>query len=285
MFRLFTVTTLAMLGFAANSILNRLALTSGEAGAIDYTGIRLASGAVALVLIHRARTGRGALSRHGGSWAGAAALSGYALCFSIAYVQLGAGTGALILFASVQAGMLFWAIRSGERPGLLEWGGFALAFASFVMLSAPGLTAPAPVALGLMMLAGFSWAAYSLIGRASTDPLADTTGNFLRCLPFAAALVLIGWADNPPSLTGLVYAVVSGAIASGLCYTLWFAALPQMSRTTAAFVQLTVPVIAATGGVLLIAEPVTLRLVVASIGILGGVALAVGCGAMRRGRQ
>lgn len=284
MFRLFIVTTLAMLGFAANSILNRLALTTGEVGAVDYTGIRLASGAVALLLIHRARAGKRAFSSLGGSWSGAAALLGYALCFSIAYLKLGAGTGALILFASVQAAMLLWAVRSGERPALPEWIGFALAFVSFIILSAPGITAPAPVALVLMVLAGLSWATYSLIGRASSDPLADTTGNFVRCLPVAIALVLIGWSPNPPSLVGWVYAVVSGAIASGVCYTLWYAALPQMSRTTAAFVQLTVPVIAATGGVVLIGEPVTLRLVVSSIGILGGVALAVCFGEMRRGR-
>lgn len=284
MIRLVTLTALAMLGFAANSILNRLALSSGEAGAIGYTGIRLVSGAVALVLIQRTRAGRAALLPPGGSWRAAAALLGYALCFSLAYLRLGAGTGALVLFASVQAGMLSWAIRAGDRPGLPEWIGFALALASLALLSAPGMTAPAPGALALMVLAGLSWAAYSLIGRGSTDPLADTVGNFLRCLPLAVALAVTGWAAHPPSLAGWAYAIASGAVASGICYTLWYAALPQMSRTSAAFVQLTVPVIAAAGGVLLIGEPVTLRLVLASAGILGGVALALYSGEMRRSR-
>ncbi|MGE4220045.1 MAG: DMT family transporter [Alphaproteobacteria bacterium] len=283
MLRVAGLTLVAMLAFAANSVLARLALAAGDADALGYTGIRIAAGAITLagLLALRERPG---LSL-GGSWRGAGALLAYAVAFSVAYLMLNAGAGALILFASVQVGMLAWALRMGDRPGRLEWLGLAVAFAGLVFLMSPGLAAPHPLGAALMAVAGLSWAAYSLLGRGSGRPLADTAGNFVRCLPAAMALALAGVAIQPPSLAGVAYAVASGAVASGIGYAIWYAALPGLSRSAAAFVQLTVPAIAAAGGVLFLQEPMTARLVLASAGILGGVALALFAAERRRMRS
>jgi drug/metabolite transporter (DMT)-like permease len=268
-------TALAMLAFAANSVLNRLALTGGDADALTYTGIRLASGAVVLALILALRGTTPRPGRIGGSIGGALALLGYAIGFSLAYRDLGAGTGALLLFASVQIAMLGWAIRKGERPAPLEWAGFIVAVLFVMALVSPGLTAPDPAGSVLMVLAGASWAAYTLIGRGSTAPLVDTGGNFLRCLPVAVAIALPGLWMHTTTPAGWAYAIASGALASGLGYAVWYGVLPRLDRSTAAFVQLTVPALAAVGGVLFVSEPLTLRLAICSIGILGGVALAI----------
>ncbi len=274
MVRIVALTAVAMLAFAANSVLARLALGPVGADAMAYTGIRLASGAIALaVLLAAAHRGRG--YRIAGSWTGAAALAGYALAFSIAYIMLGAGVGALILFASVQIGVIGAAIVKGDRPGILEWMGLAVAFTGLVYLVSPGLTAPNPLGALLMVAAGLCWAAYTLIGRGSQSPLADTTGNFIRTLPLALPLVLIGSLWHGLDTATLLYAVASGVVASGLGYAIWYAVLPSLARTQAAIVQLSVPAIAAAGGVILIAESLTLRLVVSSLAILGGVALAL----------
>jgi drug/metabolite transporter (DMT)-like permease len=280
------LTAMAMLAFAANSILARLALASGDMNALGYTGVRLVSGAVvlgALVYLRGRRNADAGIKIHG-SWAGAAALFGYALAFSIAYLMLGAGTGAIILFASVQIGMLAWAILKGDRPGLLEWLGLAIAFGAFLFLVAPGLTAPPPLGTALMIAAGISWAAYSLLGRGSRSPLADTAGNFIRCLPLGL-LLIAGDLPHMANPQGLAYAIASGALASGLGYAIWYAALPSLSRTGAALVQLTVPAIAAVGGVLLIGEPLTGPLLLSSAGILGGVALALLAAEWRKSRK
>jgi len=280
--RLVLLTALAMLAFAANSVLARLAFATAGAEPMSYTGIRLGSGALVLVLLLALRSR--SLPRLGGSWRGAAALFAYALFFSVAYVMLGAAVGALILFAAVQIGIIGWAIRSGDRPGALEWAGIATAFAALIYLVSPGLVAPHPLGAALMAAAGLAWAGYTLLGRGSAAPLADTAGNFIRTVPVALLLIIAGVLTAPISWPAMGYAVASGAIASGLGYALWYAALPHLSRTRAAVVQLTVPAIAAAGGVLLIAEPLTLRLVIASIGILGGVALAL-LAAERRKRR
>lgn len=271
--KLVLLTALAMLAFAANSVLARLAFATAGAEPMAYTGIRLASGAAALglLLVVRGRP----LSPIGGSWRGAAALFAYAILFSIAYVLLGAAVGALILFASVQIGIIGWAIRQGDRPGALEWIGIALAFAALVYLVSPGLVAPHPLGAVLMAGAGLAWAVYTLIGRGSAAPLVDTAGNFIRTVPVALLLIVVGSLGTPLSLPAVGYAVASGVIASGLGYSVWYSALPHLTRTRAAIVQLTVPAIAAAGAVLLIAEPLTLRLVIATIGIVGGVALAL----------
>jgi len=277
--RTILLTTVAMVAFAANSVLARLAFATAGAEPLSYTGIRLAAGAITLALLLALR--RQSL-RPAGSWAGAAALFGYAILFSIAYILLGAGTGALILFASVQIGILGWAIYKGDRPGLIEWLGFAVAFAGLAYLVSPGLVAPHPLGALLMLAAGLCWAAYTLIGRGSTSPLADTAGNFIRSAPVAAVLVVVGVASNGVSPMAALYAVASGALASGVGYAVWYTVLPSLSRTRAAIVQLTVPAIAAAGGVLFIGEALSFRLIVATIAIIGGVALALVTAGRRR---
>lgn len=280
--RIAILTALAMLAFAANSVLARLAFATSTAEPLSYTGIRLASGALALAAIGLARTGR--TSPVGGSWRAAGALFGYAFAFSVAYILLGAGTGALILFASVQIGMIGWAIFKGDRPDAFEWTGLLVALVAFAFLVSPGLVAPHPVGTLLMVAAGLCWAAYTLLGRGSQSPLIDTAGNFIRLLPVSAVLLLAALATTRVDPLAAGYAVLSGAIASGLGYAIWYAALPNLQRTTAAIVQLSVPAIAALGGVLLIGEALTPRLVIASIGILGGVAIALKGAERRRAR-
>lgn len=276
----------AMIAFAANSVLARLALGTGDLGAAGYTGVRLLSGAAtlaAIVYVRGQKTGRPPIGIHG-SWRGAAALFGYALAFSIAYLMLSAATGALILFASVQIGMLGWAFLNGDRPGLSEWLGFGVAFAALILLVAPGLVAPPLLGTALMVVAGLSWAAYSLIGRGSQAPLADTAGNFIRCLPIAVVLAVFGNMAQT-SVTGLAYAITSGAVASGVGYAIWYSVLPSLTPTTAAYVQLTVPAIAAAGGVVLIGEQLTGRLLFSSVGILGGVTLALLAASKRKAKS
>lgn len=280
--KIVVLTAIAMLAFAANSVLARLAFATANAEPLSYTGIRLASGAVVLAVLLLLRRMPGTPVTIGGSWRAAAALFGYALAFSIAYILLGAGTGALILFASVQIGILGWAVFKGDRPGTLEWLGLAIALAAFAYLVSPGLVAPHPLGTLLMVGSGLCWAAYTLLGRGSKAPLVDTAGNFIRCLPVAVAIVIAGLLLHPVDPGAVAYAVASGALASGLGYAVWYAVLPSLARAQAAVVQLTVPAIAAAGGVLLISEPLTLRLVIASIGILGGVALALMASERRR---
>jgi drug/metabolite transporter (DMT)-like permease len=277
--RTIALTTIAMVAFAANSVLARLAFAAASAEPLSYTGIRLAAGAVTLAILLLLR--RQSL-RPAGSWAGAAALFGYAILFSIAYILLGAGTGALILFASVQFGILGWAILKGDRPKALEWVGLALAFGGLVYLVSPGLVAPHPVGTALMLGAGLCWAAYTLIGRGSTTPLADTAGNFIRTLPVAIVLLAAGLALQSHSPLAALYAILSGALASGVGYAIWYAVLPVLTRTRAAIVQLTVPAIAALGGILFIGEAPSLRLIFAGIAIIGGVALALTAAGRRK---
>jgi drug/metabolite transporter (DMT)-like permease len=271
-------TTVAMLAFAANSVLARIALVAEAPEPLSYTGVRLASGAITLLLVLLVRERRLDVR---GSWPGAVSLLGYALLFSLAYVVLGAGTGALVLFASVQLGILSWAIFKGDRPGLPELLGLGIALVGLVYLLSPGLVAPDPLGVTLMMLSGLCWAAYTLIGRGSTTPLQDTGGNFIRTIPAAALLLLAGLSLGMPDPMLVGYAILSGAVASGLGYAVWYAVLPHLSRVRAAVVQLTVPVIAAIGGMVLLAEPPSTRLIVSTVAILGGVALSV-LGANRR---
>jgi drug/metabolite transporter (DMT)-like permease len=277
--RTIALTTIAMVAFAANSVLARLAFATAGAEPMSYTGIRLAAGAVTLALL--------LLIRHqslrlGGSWPGAASLFGYAILFSIAYILLGAGTGALILFASVQLGILGWAIYKGDRPGIVEWLGFVVAFAGLVYLVSPGVVAPHPLGALLMLVAGLCWAAYTLIGRGSSSPLADTAGNFIRTSPVALVMILAGALAHGVTPMAALYAVASGALASGVGYAIWYAALRDLTRTRAAIVQLTVPAIAAAGGGLFIGEALSLRLVIATVAIIGGVALALVTAGHRR---
>jgi drug/metabolite transporter (DMT)-like permease len=267
-------TVFALVAFAMNSVLCRLALGASTIDAASFSTVRLLSGALALLLISAAFKKEFSTPR-AGNWTSATLLFLYAIAFSLAYISLSAGTGALILFGSVQATMLIAALRSGERPHALEWLGLLLALAGLFYLVFPGLTAPRPFSSALMAVAGISWGFYSLRGRGTRDPLSDTTGNFVRALPFVfvTSLAVLGKFHVSPK--GLVFAVLSGALASGVGYVVWYTALKGLTATRAATVQLVVPVLAALGGVALLAEEITLRLLLAALMILGGVGLAL----------
>lgn len=272
--RTLLLTALTMAAFAGNSLLCRAALKGTTIDAASFTAIRLASGAISLWLIVQAtrthRTGRG-------NWRSAIALFAYAVAFSFAYVHLSTATGALLLFAAVQATMITYGLWTGERMWWLQVVGLLLAFGGLVGLLLPGLSAPPPLDAALMLGAGIAWGVYSLRGKGPGDPTRVTAGNFMRATLIAAALGLLLQSRGHVSLdwAGLGFAVVSGALASGVGYVIWYSVLPSLRATTAASVQLSVPVIAALGGVLLLGETVTLRLVLASIAILGGIALVV----------
>lgn len=264
------LTALAMVAFAGNSLLCRAALKHTGIDAESFTTIRLLSGAVMLWLLVRLRRGRVTGS---GNWLSALALFVYAAGFSFAYVSLPTATGALLLFGAVQATMIGRGIWVGERLRPWQWGGFALAFAGMVGLLLPGLSAPPLQGSVLMLAAGVAWGVYSLRGKGAGDPTAVTAGNFLRAVPIAAGLSLLMLDQASLDLAGVLYAVCSGALASGVGYAIWYTVLPALKATSAATVQLSVPVIAAVGGIVLLGESVTLRLALASIAILGGIAL------------
>jgi drug/metabolite transporter (DMT)-like permease len=278
--RLFLLVALVMVAFAANSVLNRLALAGGEAGPAAFAAVRLVTGALALAVLLHLR-GRSLPLRTPGRWKGAASLALYMLGFSFAYVTLDTGVGALILFGGVQITMFAGALAGGERPAALRWVGAAVAVAGLGWLLWPaGATAPDLAGAALMAAAALGWGLYSLIGRGARDPLAETAANFVWAAPLGL-LVWIFWADAI-SPAGLALAAVSGVVTSGLGYALWYAVLPRLDASVAALAQLTVPVIAAVGGLLLLGEAVTPRLVLASALVLGGVALGV---AARRPRD
>lgn len=270
--RLILITTLAMLAFAANSLLCRVALRDTTIDAASFTAIRLASGAAVLALLVRARHGR---PMEAGSWAAATCLFGYAAFFSFAYRQLSAATGAILLFGAVQISMLSWGLALGERLRRLQIAGLLLAVGGLVYMLLPGLSAPPLLGAAFMIAAGLSWTGYSMLGRGVTDPVKATAGNFLRTVPFAALLFLTQQAGTSIDRTGTLYAVISGAITSGLGYVLWYAALPALTATSAAVIQLSVPAIAALGGVVLLAEPLSSRLAMASTAVMGGIALTI----------
>lgn len=267
------LTALALVAFAGNSILCRLALGAHLIDPAGFTAVRLGSGALALCLLIALRTG--GLPRIGGQWGSAAALFAYAAAFSLAYITLSAGTGALILFGAVQLTMILAGLLAGERPRPAEWLGLALALGGLIVLVRPGLAAPSPAGSALMATAGVAWGVYSLRGRGSTEPLRNTAGNFLRTLPLALLLLLAAGRGATWEPRGVLLAAASGALASGLGYAIWYAALPALTATRAALVQLLVPVLAAAGGVALLGEAIPLRLPVAAAMVLGGVALAV----------
>lgn len=270
--RLIALTSLAMLAFACNSLLCRVALIHTRIDAASFTAIRLLSGALMLGLIVRMR---GGLRSGGGNWASALALFVYAAGFSFAYLSLPASTGALLLFGAVQATMICHGLWSGERLRRLQLAGFALALAGLVGLLAPSLTAPPLFGSLLMLSAGIAWGVYSLRGKGAGDPLQVTAGNFLRAVPIAAILSALMLNAATVDGAGMVYAVLSGALASGIGYAVWYTALPFLKATSAATVQLSVPVIAAVGGIAFLGEALTLRLALASAAILGGIALVV----------
>ncbi|HEV7668535.1 MAG TPA: DMT family transporter [Thermoanaerobaculia bacterium] len=276
--RLALLTALALVAFAGNSLLCRAALRAPGFDPARFTAVRLISGAVALALITRPRN---RIHAGAGSWPAAIALFVYAAAFSWAYLRLTAGTGALLLFGAVQATMNLAGWRSGERLGLRQFAGLGLAFVGLGVLVAPGLAAPPLGGAILMLGAGVAWGIYSLRGRGSRDPLGETAANFLRAALLGAGMLLVVLlADRTIAIDRnqflpLVYAAVSGALASGVGYAIWYTALRGLTATRAALVQLAVPPLAALGGILLLGEAPTLRLAGATLLILGGIALGV----------
>ena len=272
-------TCAALLGFAANSILCRGGLGRGAIDASSFTAIRIASGATTLVLLARIASSRagGVPIRGAGSFGSALALFAYASAFSLAYLRLGTGVGALVLFACVQATMIAGGIRGGARPSPGEWLGLAIAMAGLCILTLPGASVPDPVGLVLMAGAGIAWGIYSLRGRGNRSPLLATADNFVLALPLALGMLAVGFATSSlhASPRGVGFALASGAVASGLGYSLWYLALPRLSATRAAVLQLSVPAIAAAGGILLLGESLSARLAVGGALILGGVGTAV----------
>ena len=272
-------TFLAMAAFAGNSLLCRAALRHTAIDPATFTTVRLLSGALAtwsFLLL------RGTPRRHAGSWGAALVLFAYAYPFSFAYLTLPAGTGALLLFLAVQATMVLWGLRQGERLGGRQVAGMVLALAGLILLLRPGLSAPPLRGAFLMLGAGVGWGIYCLLGLGSPDPGGATAGNFLRVAPLALLVSLASRGHMRLDPLGCLYAVLSGALASGLGYVLWYQAMKGLRATTAASVQLSVPVLAALAGVALLGEPLTMRMGAASGAILGGIALVVTARALPR---
>lgn len=272
--RTVVLTSLAMLAFAGNSVLCRVALAQTGIDPASFTSIRLASGAVVLWLVVRlTRQGQSG----GGSWGSALSLFGYAACFSFAYVSLTAATGALLLFGAVQATMIGHGLRAGERFTRWQVAGLVLTLGGLVGLLLPGLAAPPLGGALLMMAAGVAWGMYSLRGKGAGDPTRVTAGNFLRAVPLALglSLLMLALGDTRVDAAGVWLAVLSGAGASAIGYAIWYTALPALKATSAATVQLSVPVLATLGGILWLGEAVSPRLVLASVAILGGIALVI----------
>jgi drug/metabolite transporter (DMT)-like permease len=270
--RVAALTSLALVAFTGNSLLCRIALKQTHIDAASFTAIRLISGALTLWLLGRARSSAPAGK---GNWMSALALFGYAAGFSFAYTTLTAATGALLLFGAVQVTMIGWGVWSGERLTITQWLGLSLACLGLVGLSIPGVAAPSLVGAALMLGAGVSWGAYSLRGKGAGNPMRVTGGNFLRAVPIALVWSLCTLNMASLDATGTLYAVVSGALTSGIGYAIWYMVLPALRATTAATVQLSVPVVAALGGVVFLGEVITWRTSLASIAILGGVALVI----------
>ncbi len=270
--RLAVLTALALLAFAANSLLCRWALAHTSIDAASFATLRLASGAGMLVLLMHMR---GASPIREGQWRSGFALFVYAAGFSFAYVHLGAATGALLLFGAVQATMILLGLWRGERFRALQWGGIVIAATGLLVLLLPGASAPSLLGAGLMLAAGVAWGLYSIWGRSAEDAAAATAGNFVRALPFALVLSVLTLGSANVDAPGALLAMASGALASGLGYVLWYAVLPHLASLRAAALQLVVPPLAALGGVLLLNESVTARFVFASLAVLGGVALVL----------
>lgn len=269
------LTGIAMIAFAANSLLARIALAGAVIDAGSFTEVRLVSGAIALAALLVGQGGRRAVRDRPGTWPSALALLAYALAFSLAYLRLGAATGALILFAAVQGTMVGWAVARRDRPTAPELAGLTIAFGAFVYLLLPGLGTPDLLGSLLMVGSGVAWGVYSLRGRGASDPIAETAGNFVRAALLSLPLVLLPGLGGHASTAGLGLAILSGVVTSGLGYVVWYRALPRLSTTQAAAVQLTVPLIAAGGAIAVLSEALTMRLALAGLLILGGVAVAI----------
>lgn len=276
--RIVTLTAFAMLAFAGNSLLCRLALQHTSIDPASFTAIRLVAGALMLRLVvglKRNALAHAKAKTGGGNWLSALALFVYAAGFSFAYISLPAATGALLLFGAVQATMIGHGLWSGERFGRLQSAGLALALCGLLSLLLPGLSAPPLLGSALMLCAGVAWGIYSLRGKGAGDPTVVTAGNFMRAVPMALVLSMLMLNNRSLDVLGLSYALASGALASGVGYAIWYTALAGLKATQAATVQLSVPVLAAVGGIIFLGEALTLRLILASMAILGGIALVI----------
>jgi len=269
---LFTI--FALIAFAANSVLCRLALGENTIDASSFTSIRLLSGAFVLYVILKTSS-KSRRPNSKGSWLSALMLFIYAAAFSFAYITLKTGTGALILFGSVQITMILLSLISGNKLHLTEWLGISIAFAGFVYLVLPGVSAPSFTGFILMTIAGIAWGVYTLRGRNSLNPISDTAYNFLRSVPLVIVLVVWSIKNTHFSQEGILLAIISGAITSGIGYAIWYMALGGLSTTLAAVVQLSVPVIAALGGIIFISEPIDFRLIISTLLILGGISIVI----------
>jgi len=268
------LTAFTLVAFAANSLLCRMALGAQLIDPVSFSTPRLASGA--LILVPLARIASKTAPNHSGSWLSGVALFVYAMAFSLAYVWLGAGIGALILFGTVQATMIGTGMKTGDHPQPLEWLGLLAALGGLVYLIAPGIASPDPVGSLLMCLSGLAWGIYSLQGKKAVAPVSATAGNFVRSLPLAAVSSALAVPFFSAQATGILLAVVSGSVTSGLGYVLWYRALRGLRTAQAAIVQLLVPILAALGGIFFLGERLSVRLAISSVLILGGVAMAVG---------
>jgi drug/metabolite transporter (DMT)-like permease len=268
------LTLLALAAFASNSLLTRLALGGREIDAATFTAIRLAAGAVVLVALVRVRDG-GWRALRGGGAAGPAILFTYAAPFSLAYVRIGAAVGTLVLFGAVQLAMLGYGLIRGERPARRTWAGLALATCGLLLLTIPAASRPDPIGVALMVVAGVAWAAYTIAGRGAREPVAENARNFL----WSSGLGLLMIAATPATVAlgarGALLAAVSGGLTSGLGYVIWYNALPRLSVTQAAVAQVAVPILAAAGGVVLLGEPLSVRLVLSGAAVLAGIGLGV----------
>ena len=258
-----------MTAFAANSVLCRLALGAGLIDAASFATVRVVSGAIVLAFLMAPRWRKKARTR--ADWRAVAMLFTYMAFFSFAYITLSTGTGALILFGAVQLTMFAYALRSGERFSAVSWFGLTIAFAGLVYLVSPGITAPDPVGAMLMAVAGVAWGVYSLLGKGVADPLEATANNFIFCVPLVVTVSIVFLSDYQSTTVGLVLAAVSGGVTSGIGYAIWYDALKGLTATSAATVQLSVPAIAALGGLVFMSEDLTVRLLFASAATLGGV--------------
>lgn len=280
--KLIILTAIAMIAFAANSVLCRLALEGHHIDAASFTSIRLAAGAIALLGILLVR--RSTFVIHRPNWKTVGSLFAYMACFSFSYRYLDAGTGALILFGAVQLTMIGAALFAGERLSLMVSLGLVIAVGGLVVLLFPGVSVPNPVGAVLMGIAGMAWGFYSLGGRGAVDPTATTATNFLYALPLTLVLSILSFGSASLEPYGIALAIASGAITSGMGYVIWYAALPLLSATRAASVQLSVPAIAAVGGVLFLGEPISLRLVIATILLISGISLVLWSQSMKSAR-
>ena len=270
----FGYTLLALISFAGNSIICRIALKEAAIEPALFTSIRLISGTIVLMLVV-AMTRKSKKTKSKGSWFSAAMLFMYAAAFSYAYVSLETGTGALILFGVVQITMITYSLISGNKMSTIEWLGIVLALCGFLYLMLPGAKAPSLYGFILMTISGIGWGMYSIKGKTTKNPLQDTAYNFLRTIPFLLLLLYFVFQESYYTKTGVILALLSGIITSGLGYVIWYAALKGLTTIQASVVQLFVPVLAGLGGLILVNENVSLRVIVASVLILGGISLMI----------